>query len=125
MPVNAFARGAIHSLEEFGVGSESQERPTIAVHVVLQIEHAWKPGPSGFMLSPRTIRILRLDQVLNPALERRPVWIIERAKAHNGPRGLGSGAGTLPFKYRVVVSIAAFTPATVGMLHAFEPITRL
>src|SRR5690606_10758349 len=50
------------------------------------------------------------------------VGIIEGAEAHDRPRGLGGGAGTLALEDRIIVRVAALAPAAVGPLDALEPV---
>ena len=43
---------AVDALEELGIGSQRQERPAIAIHIVLQIEDPRKTGAGGLMFRP-------------------------------------------------------------------------
>src|SRR5665213_271666 len=103
------------------VSGEREQRPGVAIDVVFQIKNFRKTGAGRLGFRPRTVRILSLHEIFNAAFERGIFGIIERAQAHDGPRGLGRGAWALTFENGVVVSVASLTPAGVGMLNAFEP----
>src|SRR5687768_16134702 len=47
--------------------------------------------------------------------------VAERAEAHDGPCSLRGCARALPFEHGIVVRVATFAPASVLVLHAFEP----
>src|SRR5439155_10194473 len=47
------------------------------------------------------------------------------AQAHDRPGGLRRGARSPALENRIVVSVAAFTPAAPFVLDAFKPVTRL
>src|SRR5258708_38735202 len=65
-----------------------------------------------------------MDQMVDTSTNARPIRVIERAKAHDGPRGLGSGTGSLPFENRIVIGITSLAPASVLVLDAFKPVAR-
>ena len=50
-----------------------------------------------------------------------PMRVAKGAQPHDGPRSLRSSARSLAFEDGIVVSVAAFAPAAVFVLHAFEP----
>ena len=61
------------------------------------------------------------NQILNPAFEGGELGIVERAKSHDGPRGLRRGAGSLSLENGIIVGVAPFAPAAVGVLDQFQP----
>ena len=72
--------------------------------------------PSGFW-----VRI----KIFDAALEAGAVRVVEGAQAHDGPGGLRGGAGAVALENRVVVGVAAFAPAAVLVLDAFQPVAGL
>ena len=76
-------------------------------------------------LRPGTVRVLRADEIFNAALSAGLVRVVERAQTHDGPGGLRGGARSLALEDRVVVGVAAFAPAAVFVLDAFQPVARL
>ena len=50
--VGSDSDNAVDALEELGIGSQRQERPAIAIHIVLQIEDPRKTGAGGLMFRP-------------------------------------------------------------------------
>src|SRR5262249_32466322 len=79
-------------------------------------------GAGGFVFGPGAVGILGADEVLDATLNAWAMGVVERAEAHDCPGGLGSSARSLAFKNGVVVGVAAFAPAAVFVLNAFEPI---
>src|SRR5207244_3327582 len=47
--------------------------------------------------------------------------VIKSAQTHHGPGGLTGGAWPLAFEDGVVVGVAPFAPAAVGVLNTFQP----
>src|SRR5439155_15089305 len=94
----------------------------VAVHVVLEIKHARETSAGRLVLRPRAVRVLRAGQEFDAAADAGAVGVTERAQTHHRPGGLRGGAWTLAFENRIVVSVAALAPATVGMLDTFQPI---
>jgi hypothetical protein len=86
--VDAPGRFGCVGVEQLLVSCQRQERPTVPVHVVLQIEHFRKAGAGDFILAPRAVGILGADQVVDAALDAGPMRVIERAQAHERPGGL-------------------------------------
>src|SRR2546422_6903839 len=92
------------------VSRQGQQRPTVPIHVVLQIKNARKTGAGGFGFRPGPVGVLRLDQVTDAADHTGAMGIVEGAQAHDCPGGLRSGAGTLAFENGIVVGVAPFAP---------------
>src|ERR1035441_795559 len=108
--------------EHVAVSCHRQQRPTVAVHVVLEVEDFRKARAGGLVLSPGAVRVLRVNQILDAAPDARAMRIVERAEAHDGPGGLRCSAGSLAFEDWVVVWIAARAPTAILVLDAFQPI---
>ena len=49
----------IRVVEDLPVGRQSQQRPGVPIHVVLEVEHSREAGAGGLMLGPGTVGILR------------------------------------------------------------------
>src|SRR5437764_1334049 len=75
-------------------------------------------------ISEGAFGVLCAREIFDAALHAGAIRFLEREQAHDGPRGLRRGARTATFENRIVVSVAAFAPAAVAMLHAFEPVAR-
>src|SRR6059058_2485000 len=67
------------------VRREGEQREVLTIHVVLQIEHARKTGPRDLLLIPRSIGLLRTEQVAQTSLDTRSIEIAARADAHYRP----------------------------------------
>src|SRR5438045_944366 len=46
---------AIRRCKQAAIGPEGQQRPTVSIHVVLEIENFWKSSAGGFVFGPRTV----------------------------------------------------------------------
>src|SRR3712207_9103592 len=66
---------------------------SIPIHVVFEIKHFREAGAGGFKFGPTAVAVLRADEVIDTANEARAIWIAKRAKCHDRPSGLRSGAG--------------------------------
>ena len=108
--------------EEIAIGGQGQEGPTVAIHVVLQVEDARETGAGRFRFGPGAVGVLGANEVGHAGLDAGAVGVAEGAEAHDGPGGLGGGAGALAFEDGVVVGVAAFAPAAVLVLDAFQPV---
>src|SRR5215471_3274730 len=62
--------------KEIPVTRHREQRPAVPVHVVLEVKHFGKTGPGGLVLGPGTVRVLRPNKVLNPALQGRSMRIV-------------------------------------------------
>src|SRR5262249_1797598 len=111
--------------QKFAVSGHREQRPAIAVHVVLEIEDFWETCAGCFEFRPGAIRVLCPDQVINTTLDAFAIGIAEGTEAHDGPCGLRGRAGAPSFEHRVIVGIATLAPATVIPLDALEPIASL
>src|SRR5438093_10708267 len=98
------------------VRSQRQERKVLAIHVVLQIEHAWKAGPRDLLLIPRAVGFLRIEQVAQTSLNTWSVQIATRADAHHRPCRLRRRAFADALGRRIFVRAASLTPAAVVVL---------
>src|ERR1039457_385349 len=61
------------------VSRQREQRPGVAIHVIFQIKHFRKTSAGGLGFRPRTVRILRLHEIFDAALERGILRIVERA----------------------------------------------
>jgi len=104
--------------QHFSVGRQGQQRPAISVHIVFEIKHFRKTGPSRFRFGPRSIGVLCLNQIINAAPHALTIRIIERQQTHHSPRRLRRSTRTLPFENRIVVSITTFAPTAILVLNA-------
>src|SRR5262245_31156853 len=108
-------------IELLAVRGERAQGPTGPVRVVLEVKHVREASAGNFVLAPGAVVILRAEQVVDAALEALVVRIIESAETHDGPGGLAGGAWAFAFENGIVVSVAAFAPAAIFVLHAFQP----
>jgi hypothetical protein len=109
-------------LEDFGVSGEGEEGPGVTVHVVFEVEDFGEAGAGGFEFGPGAVGVLGAEEVMETVEEAGTGRIVEGAEAHDGPSGLGRRAGAAAFEDWIVVGIAAFAPAAVVVLDAFEPV---
>src|SRR5688500_16768228 len=115
---------AVLLAHHFLVSGEGKEGPAIPIHVVFEVENFREAGAGGFEFGPTTVAVVSADEVIDAADEAGAIGIAEGAESHDGPRGLGGGAGTLALENGIVVGVAAFAPTAIGMLHALEPVAR-
>ena len=94
----------------------------VPIHVVFQVKDLRETGAGGFVFGPGTVGVLGVNKILDAATKGFGVGVAEGAEGHHRPGGLGSGARPLAFEDRIVVSVAAFAPAAIGVLDAFEPV---
>src|SRR6266480_7427235 len=104
------------------IGREREQREVLLIHIVFQIEHARKSGASNLIFIPRTIGFLRTEQETQTALNTWPIEIATCTDAHDCPRCLRCRALANGFDRWVFVGGAGFTPATIIVLTALEPI---
>src|SRR4051812_8010340 len=105
--------------KQVAVGGESKQRPTVPIHVVFQIKDFREASAGDLVLGPTAVAILRAGEILEATNYARTAGVAKGAEAHYSPSGLRSGAWSLAFEHWIVVSVAAFTPAAIGVLHAF------
>src|SRR4051812_40009596 len=93
------ARGVENAGTVVFESSQGEQWPVVAVHVVSQIKDAREPGAGGLGLGPATVGGLNAHQVLDATPNRAAVegGGLGRStggdEAHEGPSGLGRGAG--------------------------------
>src|SRR5437660_7654473 len=88
--------------------------------MVRQIEYARKPGTRGEILIPRALRALCFEQILDSLVQAAAGGVSPGEQTGDGPSGLGWRALGRR-ESAVVVTGAAFTPATVGVLDGAQP----
>src|ERR1700736_4456873 len=74
------------------VTGQSQERPIVAIHVVLEIKNARETGPCDQCLAPGTVRILRADQISDAVLDALSMRLLKSAQPKQSPCCLGRSA---------------------------------
>ena len=121
-PATVKARIVIASAAIIDIGRQREEREILTIHVVLQIEDARKTGAGDLRFLPGTIALLRREQIAQAALHARSLQIAARTKTHHGPGRLRCRAFALPFKRRIFVSRASFTPTAIIVLTTLQPI---
>src|SRR3974377_1916463 len=73
-------------------------REGILVQVVLQVKHAWKPGPGKLFLAPPTVRVLLFPQGRRRSRDGCIVTVGSREQSNQSPRRLRRGAVSLPLR---------------------------
>src|SRR5262245_22251588 len=89
--------------------------------MVVNIKVLGKAGAGIFLLRPRAIRLLTLDEEPHapPHRWRRNLTTLDQC--HHGPRGLRGRAAAAPLRLRIGVAIATFSPSAVRTLAALHP----
>src|SRR5712664_2313953 len=105
------------------VRCDSQQRKILAIHVVLQIEHAWKPRACDLLFIPRAIGLLGAKQVTQSSLNTWPIEIAACTNPHDCPRCLRCGANTYHLGRWIFVRAARLAPPAIVVLTALKPIT--
>src|SRR4029077_8960940 len=103
------------------VGGQSEQRKILAIHVVLQIEHARESRAGVVVLVPRAVLLLSAQEVGNTARHGIAADVIGGHHAENGPSGLRRGALANSLPIRIVVRIAGLAPSAVRILHHAQP----
>src|SRR5690242_5778152 len=88
--------------------------------MIRQIEDPRKTCAGGEIFVPRAIRALRFEQILDPMVQAAAGGVAPGEQTGDGPRGLGWRALSRR-ESAVVITGAAFAPATVGVLDGTQP----
>src|SRR5262245_42649927 len=105
------------------VHAERPEREVLRVQVVLEHEHAWEAGAVPERVRPQTAGVLRVEQVLDAAIDRRALAADGEQREHRPRRLTGDGRAAAGQR-RLVVALAGLAPAAVRVLLALEPAHR-
>src|ERR1035438_9036158 len=88
--------------------------------MVVEVENPREPGPGGQVLVPTSVAALGFEQVFDAVLHAEAGGIAAGDQPPNGPGGLRKRGG--PGGEDVVdVALAAFPPASVGVLNGAQP----
>src|SRR3974390_526156 len=89
--------------------------------MVVQVEDARETGAGREVLVPASVVALAIEQVFDAVLHAETRRVAAGDQAQNGPSGLGGRAGS-GGEDALVVTLAAFAPAAVGVLNGAQPL---
>src|SRR5438105_14230352 len=99
---------------------ESEQWERIPVQVITEIEDLGKTLARGQFLIPRSVVILRSDEIVDPVVKTGAGGVAAGQQRQNGPGGLRRCARGGD-EARVSVALAAFTPAAIEILDRTHP----
>src|SRR5215813_5090625 len=106
------------------IAPQSRKREGVTIQVVIDKEMAWEAGPSKLGLRPASIPVLLVDQVLDASAHGVRVVVARIHEAYQRPPGLRRRADSFAFELGILIGLAAFSPAAVGVLDRPDPINR-
>src|SRR5258706_9424499 len=88
--------------------------------MIVQVEDFREPGSGGELFVPGAVGALRAEQIFDAFVYALAGGVAAGQQAEHGPGGLrGSGFGRR--EHAVVITGAAFTPTTIGVLNRSKP----
>src|SRR6266498_287587 len=117
----ASGASAMHGV---AIDPQRPQGEVLGVEVVLEHEHAREPRAVPERVLPRAVRLLRPQEIGDPALDGRRPCHPGGQQRQQGPRGLRGRRHARAGQLGTVVAVARLAPAAVAVLMLLEPADR-
>src|SRR6202011_4789281 len=107
------------------VSREREQREILPVEVIHEVEDAREAGSGEIRFIPRSVFLLRAQQVGNASSDRIAAGVVHREQSQDRPGSLRGSTRAHPSGAGIVIRTAGLAPSAIGILHHSQPFGSL